>query len=132
VTRRPSIFKQRDLTRALRAVVAAGIGIARVEVGKDGKIVVVTDKSKNSTAERNEWGDSMTLIRLRFVNRFRDRHGKVRHYFRHSGCKAIPLPGIPGSDAFMEVYQAALSAAQGSAAKSDAGIPSPEQSIRSL
>lgn len=34
-------FKQQDVTRAVKAVAAAGCQISRVEVGKDGKIVVV-------------------------------------------------------------------------------------------
>ena len=37
-------FKQQDVTRAVRAVVAAGVQVQRVEIGKDGKIVVVTGK----------------------------------------------------------------------------------------
>jgi integrase len=50
----------------------------------------------------------MTRIRLQFVNAFRDRHGKVRRYWRRPGCKAVPLPGLPGSAEFMAAYQAAL------------------------
>jgi integrase len=50
----------------------------------------------------------MTRIRLQFVNEFRDRHGKVRRYFRRPGCKAVPLPGLVGSAEFMATYQAAL------------------------
>jgi integrase/recombinase XerD len=50
----------------------------------------------------------MTRIRLQYVNAFRDRHDKVRHYFRRPGCKSVPLPGLPGSAEFMEAYQAAL------------------------
>lgn len=45
---------------------------------------------------------------LKFVHRYRDRHGKVRHYFRRAGCKKEPLPGLPGSREFMDAYQAAL------------------------
>lgn len=42
--RAPSPFRQRDLTRAIRAVTIAGVGIARVEIGTDGRIVVVTQQ----------------------------------------------------------------------------------------
>ena len=49
----------------------------------------------------------MTRIRLPFINAFRDRHGKTRHYFRRGGKRA-PLPGLPGSEEFMAAYQAAL------------------------
>jgi integrase len=50
----------------------------------------------------------VTRIRLAYVHAFRDRHGKVRHYFRRPGFKQIALPGLPGSDQFMEAYRAAL------------------------
>lgn len=50
----------------------------------------------------------MTVLRLRYVHRFRDRHGKVRHYFRR-GNERVSLPGLPASDEFMEAYRAALS-----------------------
>jgi len=50
----------------------------------------------------------MAQIELKFVQRFRDRHGKLRHYFRRPGAKRVPLPGLPGSLDFMVAYQAAL------------------------
>ncbi len=50
----------------------------------------------------------MTRLRLPFIHEFRDRHGKVRRYFRRPGYKTIPLPGPPGSAEFMVAYQAAL------------------------
>jgi integrase len=50
----------------------------------------------------------MSRIKLKFVHAFIDRHGKARHYFRRSGFKRIPLPGLPGSAEFMEAYQGAL------------------------
>jgi integrase len=53
----------------------------------------------------------MARIRLRFVNEFRDRHGKIRRYFRRPDCRAIPLSGLPGSAEFMAEYQAALNGA---------------------
>lgn len=50
----------------------------------------------------------MTKITLRHVQRFRDRHGKVRHYFRKPGCQRVTLPGEPGSEEFMAAYQSAM------------------------
>jgi integrase len=49
----------------------------------------------------------MTRIRLDYVHRFRDRHGKPRFYFRRHG-RRTPLPGPPGSTEFMAAYSAAL------------------------
>jgi integrase len=47
-------------------------------------------------------------LRLKFVNEYLDRHGKVRRYFRRPGSRAVSLPGLPGSAEFMAAYQAAL------------------------
>jgi enterobacteria phage integrase len=45
----------------------------------------------------------MTHINLRYVKRYADRHGKLRHYFRRGNQKGS-LPGLPGSPEFMEAY----------------------------
>jgi integrase len=50
----------------------------------------------------------MTVLKLRYVNAFNDRHGRRRYYFRRPGHKSVALPGLPGSFEFMESYQAAL------------------------
>src|SRR5262249_45267305 len=50
----------------------------------------------------------MARIRLRHVNTFADRHGRLRIYYRPPGCKAVPLPGPVGSPEFMEAYNAAI------------------------
>jgi integrase len=51
----------------------------------------------------------MTTFKLKYVQRFHDRHGVCRHYFRKPGHKRVALPGLPGSAEFMEAYQMALS-----------------------
>jgi hypothetical protein len=49
-------FKQRDLTRALRAVSAAGTPAQRVEIDREGKIVVFVGKPEpREEAGENEW-----------------------------------------------------------------------------
>ncbi len=53
-------FRQTDVTRAVKALQAAGLGVARLEIDiKDGKIVVVAAKSTETAAEGapvlNEW-----------------------------------------------------------------------------
>jgi hypothetical protein len=50
----------------------------------------------------------MEKIRLRYVQAFEDRYGKLRCYFRREGFKRIALPGLPYSAEFMETYEAAL------------------------
>ena len=45
----------------------------------------------------------------KFVQQFIDRNGKPRFYLRRPGFKSVPLPGLPWSPQFMEVYEAALS-----------------------
>jgi integrase len=54
----------------------------------------------------------MAKIELRFVQRFRDRHGTLRFYFRRKGCARVALPDRPGSEAFMAAYQLALASAE--------------------
>jgi hypothetical protein len=44
MSRVPSTFRKRDLTAAIEAARAAGIQVARVEVDKDGKITIITEK----------------------------------------------------------------------------------------
>ena len=42
MARAPSTFRQQDVTRAVKAVTAAGVHMARMEIGRDGTIVLVT------------------------------------------------------------------------------------------
>jgi hypothetical protein len=59
--RGPLKFKLRDVTRACRGVRKAGLEVARVEVAKDGSIIVIPGKPQEAThdanGERNEWDD---------------------------------------------------------------------------
>ena len=43
------------MTRAVKAVVAAGVDVGRVEIDKSGKIVIVTASQPDEGAEANEW-----------------------------------------------------------------------------
>lgn len=43
---------------------------------------------------------------LPYINSYRDRHGKMRHYFRRGGLRKI-LPGSPGSPEFLKAYDLA-------------------------
>jgi hypothetical protein len=62
MARGPSTFKQTHVSGAVKAVVATGVELARVEVDKDGRITVVAGKplpNDNSSPDRanggNEW-----------------------------------------------------------------------------
>ncbi|MFA7263001.1 MAG: hypothetical protein WC068_08270 [Caulobacter sp.] len=45
MSRAPSTFKSSDVTRALKAVQAAGLPVVRTEIGADGKITLVHEAS---------------------------------------------------------------------------------------
>ena len=47
------------------------------------------------------------MIRLKYIDRFTDRHGRERCYYRPKRGARIPLPGRPGSPEFMAAYEAA-------------------------
>jgi hypothetical protein len=58
MTRGPARFRQRDLTRAVKAVIAAGLHVAGVKVSAQGDIEVVTGdgRAQDSPAQEvNEW-----------------------------------------------------------------------------
>jgi integrase len=50
----------------------------------------------------------MAKLRLKYVNEYLDRHGKVRRYFRRPGSRSVKLPGLPGSPQFNAAYETAL------------------------
>jgi len=54
-------------------------------------------------------GQAMTTFRLPHIHEFRDRHGKIRRYFRRAGFPRVALPGNPGSAEFMAAYDFATS-----------------------
>ena len=58
MARAPSTFRQQDVTRAVKAVSAAGVHIARIEIDKTGKIVIITPNTPDQPGkmmEANEW-----------------------------------------------------------------------------
>jgi hypothetical protein len=58
MSRAPSTFRQQDVTRAVRAVTAAGVHIARIEIDKTGKIIIIAGNAVDRPGEvtgANEW-----------------------------------------------------------------------------
>jgi hypothetical protein len=60
--RRPSRFKKTDVTRATRAVIAAGLDVTRVDFQKDGGFAIITGKpGEDSNHEAtNPWDEVLT------------------------------------------------------------------------
>jgi hypothetical protein len=56
MTRSRSTFRQQDVTRAVKAVAAAGVDIARVEVDREGTIRIIAANA--SGASRPSPGDA--------------------------------------------------------------------------
>jgi DNA-binding MarR family transcriptional regulator len=58
MSRGQQTFKQSDVTKALKAMVKAGI-VGRIEIDKDGKIVIVParpeDAANGEKPGKNEW-----------------------------------------------------------------------------
>jgi hypothetical protein len=48
-------FRQGDVTKAVKGTVKAGVTVKRVEIDRDGKIVVITGDSLTSGTTTNEW-----------------------------------------------------------------------------
>ena len=59
MSRGQQTFKQRDVTKAIKAAVKAGIAVNRVEIDNDGKIIIVTVKEEDvvngDSPGKNEW-----------------------------------------------------------------------------
>lgn len=51
-------FRQRDVTAAVKAARAAGV--ARVEVDKAGKIIIIAKTEGERTADGNPWDEVLT------------------------------------------------------------------------
>ncbi len=49
----------------------------------------------------------MAKLELPYVQVFKDRHGRLRHYYRRPGAPRVPLPGDVGSREFLDAYATA-------------------------
>jgi len=66
MARAPVIFKQADVTRAVKGVTAAGQAVARVEIDPNGRIVIVTTEVRPAVQEDLD----------RELSEFEARHGE--------------------------------------------------------
>jgi hypothetical protein len=57
MSRGPCTFKATDVTKAVKAVTAAGVEVSRVEIDKSGRIVIITGKpgEANGGESANPW-----------------------------------------------------------------------------
>jgi hypothetical protein len=52
----PARFRQVDVTRAMKGAVAAGFKVGRVEIDRNGKIVILSESAPDPEAA-NEWDE---------------------------------------------------------------------------
>src|SRR3546814_14130142 len=66
MSRGPSTFRQTDVTRAIKAALAAGVPVARIEVAPDGKIVITAGpvEPSKTDAEREKIGRESSRDRV--------------------------------------------------------------------
>jgi hypothetical protein len=57
MSRTRSTFRKRDLLMALQAAQTAGLTVARVEIDKAGRIVMVTGETAPAAQCGNEWDE---------------------------------------------------------------------------
>lgn len=50
-------FTQADLRRAAAGTMAAGLGVARIEIDRDGKIVIIPGAPDKQAGNDNAWAD---------------------------------------------------------------------------
>jgi len=51
MTRAPSLFRQQDVTKAIKGAAKAGVNIARIEIAKDGRIVIISAGAEPSVQD---------------------------------------------------------------------------------
>ena len=104
MSRAACTFRKTDVTRACKAVAAAGYEVQRVEVDKDGKIVVVTGKPSAEVCRVSDFdsGRPAMRIRLRGLNRVRSasltaaKQPITTHGRAARACRQARLGRVPG------------------------------------
>jgi hypothetical protein len=77
MSRCPSAFKKTDVTRGLRAVLAAGLGVARVDINRDGGFAIIpgTPETPVEADQINDNGAVPDALDRELVE-FEERHGQ--------------------------------------------------------
>lgn len=65
MSRAPLSFKQSDVTRAVKAVKAAGIDVSGVKVDKQGNIVILTGTPSESSDGGGSWDQAIAELESR-------------------------------------------------------------------
>lgn len=60
-----SSFTQSDVIRALKAAIKAGISVGRLEISKDGKIVVVASSAMSAAAPQDDLDRELSEFEVR-------------------------------------------------------------------
>src|SRR6516225_5922605 len=109
MTRAPATFRQSDVTKAIRAARKAGVENVRVEIAKDGRIVIVTGRAQPAvqTTSTESWsssGRAIIRINLKGIAKVTAK-GRTYWYAWRGGPR---LCGDPGSPEFVQSYNEAI------------------------
>jgi len=109
MTRAPATFRQSDITKAIRAARKAGVENVRVEIAKDGRIVIVTGRAQPAvqTTSTESWsssGRAIIRINLKGIAKVTAK-GRTYWYAWRGGPR---LCGDPGSPEFVQSYNEAI------------------------
>jgi len=109
MSRAPATFRQSDVTKAIRAARKAGVENVRVEIAKDGRIVIVTGRAQPAvqTTSTESWsssGRAIIRINLKGIAKVTAK-GRTYWYAWRGGPR---LCGDPGSPEFVQSYNEAI------------------------
>jgi hypothetical protein len=84
---RAARFKQADLTRALKAVTAARIDVARIDISPDGTISIFPETSPPTAWGENGWDEDLRPMAKGRRTRHTTSEEAIRHLEKMAGIK---------------------------------------------